>query len=407
MFNRLKYQFTRRRSPWEQNLFVLWFGTFIAGIAFSEIMPFLSLYVSTLGHYSKSQLALYSGITFSATYFITAIASPFWGKLADRRGRKIMILRAALGMSIVMGAMGFVQNVFQLIVLRLIQGVFSGYISNSNALIATETPKEHSGQALGTLSTGYVSGSLIGPLVGGILAQLFSYRLTFIITGVLLLIVFFLSWFFVEEHYKPIERSKPLSTREVISKLNNPRIVLGMFITTMIIQASNNSIAPIISLYVRELMHGGSGVTIAAGIVAAIPGIANLFAAPRLGELGDHIGTERILSYAFIFAMVMYIPMAFVTSVFFLGFFRFLIGISDGAMLPAVQSILAKRSPSEVTGRVFSWNQSFQAIGNMVGPLIGSVVSSIFNYNAVFIATSILVLFNFLLFQWNRSSIKD
>ncbi|GEP19641.1 multidrug efflux MFS transporter [Pediococcus argentinicus] len=404
MFNHVKNRLFRKRAPWEQNLFVLWFGTFIAGTAFSEIMPFLSLYVNTLGNFTKPQLALYSGITFSATYLITAIASPMWGRLADRRGRKIMILRASLGMAIVLGAMGFVQNVWQLIALRLLQGVFSGYISNANALIATETPKEHSGQALGFLSTGYVSGNLIGPLLGGIMASIFSYRITFLITGVLLLIVFALSWIFVHEHFQPVATAKAISTKQVIAKLDNPKMVVGMFVTTMIIQASNNSIAPIISLYVRELMHGGAGVTIAAGIVASIPGIANLFSAPRLGELGDRIGTEKILSIAFIFAIFMYIPMAFVPSVFLLAVFRFFVGISDGAMLPAVQSILAKRSPAEVTGRVFSWNQSFQAIGSMVGPLIGSIVSGIFDYNMVFIATSVLVLINFLYFQWLRKS---
>ncbi|KRN16758.1 major facilitator family transporter [Pediococcus acidilactici] len=330
-----------------------------------------------------------------------AIISPIWGKIADKRGRKLMILRASLGMAFVLGAMGLVQNVYQLIGLRLLQGVFAGYISNANALIATETPKEKSGYALGFLSTGPVSGSLLGPLVGGALASIFSYRITFFITGALLLIVFFLSLFLVHEHFVPIESTEgSLTAKDVVHKLNRPQAVFGMFITTMIIQASNNSIAPIISLYVKELMHNGAGVTMVAGLIAAIPGIANMLAAPRLGELGDRIGTEKILSVAFLFAMVLYVPMAFVPSVFWLGVFRFFIGISDGAMLPAVQSILSKRTPPEVTGRIFSWNQSFQALGNMIGPLLGSAVSGLFDYNAVFIATSILVLINFLLFRW-------
>ena len=189
MFFNRKGQSRKKREPWEQNLFVLWFGTFIAGVAFSEIMPFLSLYVNTLGDFSKSQLSFYSGLTYSSTFLILAIISPIWGKIADKRGRKVMILRASLGMAFVLGAMGLVQNVFQLIGLRLLQGVFAGYISNSNALIATETPKEKSGYALGILSTGPVSGSLLGPLIGGALASIFSYRVTFFITGGLLLIV--------------------------------------------------------------------------------------------------------------------------------------------------------------------------------------------------------------------------
>ncbi|AMV60185.1 Multidrug-efflux transporter, major facilitator superfamily (MFS) [Pediococcus damnosus] len=404
MISKITNFFSKKRAPWEQNLIVLWFGTFMAGMAFSEVMPFLSLYVDTLGQFSKQQLTFYSGITYSATYLVTALVSPIWGRLADSKGRKLMILRASLGMAFVLGAMGFVQNVWQLIALRMLQGVFSGYISNSNALLATETPKEKSGLALGTLSTGYVSGNLIGPLLGGALAEFFSYRVTFFITGGLLLIVFFLSYFFVHEHFHPVKRAKPLSTKEVIGKLENPKIVFGMFITTMIIQASNNSITPILSLYVRQLMHNIGPVTLVAGVIAAIPGIATLFSAPRLGEVGDRIGTEKILSIGFIFAICMYIPMAFVHSVWLLGFFRFMVGISDGAMLPAVQAILSKRSPAEVTGRVFSWNQSFQALGNMSGPLIGSAVSGAFDYGSVFISTSILVAINFILVQINTHS---
>ena len=401
LFSKIKRSIFKKRAPWEQNLVVLWFGTFMAGMAFSEVMPFLSLYVDTLGNFSKQQLTFYSGITYSATYLVTALVSPIWGKLADSKGRKLMILRASLGMAFVIGAMGLVQTIWQLIALRMVQGVFSGYISNANALLATETPKEKSGLALGTLSTGYVSGNLIGPLLGGILAEFFSYRITFFITGAVLLLVFFLSYFFVHEHFHPVERAKPLTAKEVIGKLDNPKIVFGMFITTMIIQASNNSITPILSLYVRQLMKGIGPITLVAGIVAAVPGIATLFSAPRLGELGDHIGTEKILSIGFIFAICMYIPMAFVSLVWLLAFFRFMVGISDGAMLPAVQAILSKRSPAEVTGRVFSWNQSFQALGNMSGPLIGSAVSGTFDYGSVFISTSVLVALNFILVQIN------
>ncbi len=190
----------------------------------------------------------------------------------------------------------------------------------------------------------------LGPLVGGPRFHLLlSYHLFHHWST--LLIVFFLSLFLVHEHFVPIESTEgSLTAKDVVHKLNRPQAVFGMFITTMIIQASNNSIAPIISLYVKELMHNGAGVTMVAGLIAAIPGIANMLAAPR-GELGDRIGTEKILSVAFLFAMVLYVPMAFVPSVFWLGVFRFFIGISDGAMLPACKvfylSEPLRKSPDE------------------------------------------------------------
>lgn len=396
-----------RPNSWRQNLTVLWFGTFMAGIGFSEVMPFLSLYVDTLGHFSHDQLSLYSGLAFAATYLVTALASPIWGKLADRTGRKLMLVRASAGMAVVFFLMGIVTNVWELIGLRLLQGVFSGYISNANALIATQVPKNKSGQALGTLVTGNVSGTLLGPLLGGILASFFSYRVTFFITGCLLLSVFFLTFFFVHEDFKPVAKALMLSTRGVIKRLINSKLVFGMFITTMIIQAANNSIAPILALYVRQIMHGNAATTFYSGVVAAIPGIATLIAAPLLGKLGDRVGTDRIIIIGFFLAIGVYTPMAFVTNVWQLIALRFLIGIANASMLPAVQAILAKNTPFEVTGRVFSWNQSFQAMGNVAGPLIGSFVSSEFDYAGVFISTAVLVVINLLLVFINTKEMRN
>ena len=177
---------TQNKIPiWKRNLRVLAVAVFIAGIAFSEVMPFLPLYISTLGHFSHQQLNMWAGLVFSGIYFVSAFVSPWWGKLADKKGRKLMILRASLGMSIVLAAMGLVTNVWQLFFLRMTQGFFAGFVSNSNALIATETPKEKSGQALGTMASSFTAGNLLGPFVGGALASIFSYRVAFFITGLL------------------------------------------------------------------------------------------------------------------------------------------------------------------------------------------------------------------------------
>jgi DHA1 family multidrug resistance protein-like MFS transporter len=401
VFELIKSKLFRPRRPWEKNLLVLWFGTFMAGIGFSLVMPFMSLYIDTLGHFTNQQLNFWSGITFSSTFLVTTIVSPWWGRLADRKGRKLMLLRASLGMAVVISLMGAITSVYQLIGLRLLQGIFSGYISNATALVATGTPREKSGQVLGTLATGSVTGTLLGPLLGGIAASVFGYRYTFFITGFILLIVFFLSLFFVHEIFVPIEKKDMVSGKAIFKELAHPQVVIGMFITTLIIQASNNSISPIISLYIRQLVGPNGNVTLISGIIASIPGIATLIAAPRFGRLGDRIGSERILAVGLIFAMLVYIPMAFVQNVWQLAFLRFLIGISDACLLPAVQTLITKYSPSSAAGRIFSYNQSFQATGNVIGPVIGSTVSSIFGYRGVFLSTSLLVLGNFL---WVRKS---
>jgi len=391
----------RERGPWHRNLIVLWFCTFVAGMAFSEIMPFLSLFVSQLGDFTKAQVTFYSGLAFAADYAISAISAPLWGIIADKKGRKIMLLRASLGMAVAMGLMGFVTSVWQLIALRALQGVFAGFISNAQALVASQTPRQYSGRALSTLITGAVSGQLFGPVIGGFLAQLFSIRNTFFITAGLLMVAFLLSLVFVQEHFKPVEHHRqPGDSRNPLAAFKNPTLIIVMLCSTAIVQFGNASIAPIISLYVRELMNYHGPITVVAGIIAALPGISNIIAAPRLGRYGDHHGSGRVLVFGYIFAVIMYFPQGIVTSVIALGILRFAIGISDGALYPEIQTVLTKNTPVHLTSTVFSYNQSFQAIGNMLGALLGGIVAGWFNYNAVFIMTAVLLLINLGLVLW-------
>lgn len=391
----------RERGPWHRNLIVLWFCTFVAGMAFSEIMPFLSLFVSQLGDFTKAQITFYSGLAFAADYAISAISAPLWGIIADKKGRKIMLLRASLGMAVAMGLMGFVTNVWQLVALRALQGVFAGFISNAQVLVASQTPRKYSGRALSTLITGAVSGQLFGPVIGGLLAQLFSIRNTFFITAGLLMVAFLLSLFFVQEHFKPVAHHRePGDSRNPLAAFQNPRLIIVMLCSTAIVQFGNASIAPIISLYVRELMHYRGPITVVAGIIAALPGISNIFSAPRLGRYGDQHGSGKVLLFGYIFAVIMYFPQGIVTSVVALGILRFAIGISDGALYPEIQTVLTKNTPVHLTSTIFSYNQSFQAIGNMFGALLGGLVAGWFNYNAVFIMTALLLLINLGLILW-------
>lgn len=392
----------KEKPIWKKNLFVLSIAVFIAGIAFSEIMPFLSLYINTLGNFSHQQLNFWSGIVYSGTFIVSAVVSPWWGKLADKKGRKPMILQAGIGMSVVIACMGLVQNVWQLLLLRMLQGVFAGFISNSNALVATETPKTNSGQALGTIASATTAGTLLGPLVGGALTSIFSYRITFMITGGLLLLCSILVLFFVhEDDFKPVTAKKLDKASGVIKSLRSPHLIFGLLLTTLIIQAANNSINPIVSLYVRQLLNGHDNVVFISGVIAALPGIATFLVASRFGALGDKIGTHKIIVAGFIAASIFFFLTAFVRNTVELGILRFLVGFSDACLFPQVQTMLTKNSPAAVTGRIFSWNQSAMYIGNIVGPLLGSFVSGMFNYSMVFIVTTVIVLINLLLFRIN------
>lgn len=363
---------------WKKNLFILSIAVFIAGIAFSEIMPFLPLYVASLGDFSHQELNFWSGFIYAGMYIVSAIISPWWGKLADKKGRKLMILRASFGMAIAIGAMGLVTNVYQLFALRCLQGLFAGFVSNSNALIATQTPKEKAGQAMGTMASSVTAGTLLGPLVGGFWASIFSYRITFFITGILLFTTFIMSFLWVkEDNFVAKNTAKLDKTKDVIKQFNSPILIFGLLITTMIIQAANNSINPIVSLFVKQLLHNHGNVVLISGIIAALPGIATFAVASKFGALGDKIGTHKIIIAGFIAASLFFFATAF------------------------VQTMLTKNSPAAITGRVFSWNQSAMYLGNIIGPLIGTTVSGLSNYSMVFLVTAVIVLFNLFLFKIN------
>jgi len=382
-------------ESWKVNLISVWFGCFFTGLAISQILPFLPLYVAQLGVTSHEALSMWSGLTFSVTFLVSAIVSPMWGSLADRKGRKLMLLRASLGMAVAILLQAFATNVWQLFILRAVMGLTSGYIPNAMALVASQVPRERSGWALSTLSTAQISGVIGGPLMGGFIADHLGLRTVFFITAMLLIVSFLVTLFLIKEGVRPVvKKSEWLSGKAVFSTLPYPGLVISLFVTTMVIQLCNGSIGPILALFIQSLSPDTANIAFLSGLIAAVPGISALLSAPRLGKLGDRIGTARILMATLACAVVLFFAMSFVTSPLQLGILRFLLGFADGAMLPAVQTLLLKYSSDQVTGRIFGYNQSFMYLGNVAGPLLGASVSAMAGFRWVFAATAVVVLIN-------------
>ncbi|WP_041942391.1 multidrug efflux MFS transporter [Weissella koreensis] len=394
---------------WQRNMYILWIGVFLTGIGLSMVTPFLSLYINTLGHYSKSMLSLYSSLAFSGSYLTMAIASPFWGRLADTKGRKKMIVRAGLAMGVAFFLMGLVTNVWQLILLRAIQGALGGFTSNANALIASETPIDRSGYSMGIMMTGSTAGTLLGPLIGGVLADTVGYRFSFTLTGGLILAATVLVIFWVKEEFSPKakEEQQTLSRKEVFAMLPYPRVMWGFFITTMMIMAVNQSINPILALFVQELTHNANNTAFLAGLVAATPGVASLIFAPQLGRLGDKYGTSKVMLSGFILGVIVFLPMGWVSAVWQLAALRFFVGITDSTMMPSIQTLITKTTPHEVVSRMFAYNQSFQSLGSVAGPIIGAVATGLFDYQGVFIISALIIGINGLWFHHNTKVLRQ
>lgn len=379
----------------------------MTGIGESLISPFLSLFVDTLGNFSRAQLNLQSGVIFASTYLMTALVSPLWGKLADTRGRKPMLFRASLGMAITIFLMGFVTATWQLLVLRLLLGAFSGFVSNSVALMAIITPKAKSGRVLGMLSTGMVSGTLLGPVFGGIIVNQTGYRATFWLTGIIMLLVFLLTLFFVREKFVPQVDQVKMGFLYLIHHLPNIQVIISMLFVTLVIQLTDKSIMPVLSLYVRQLVKNPDQVTIISGIVASAPGAVMIITAPILGRLGDRYGQHRILLGGIAVSFILYLLQGFSQNIVQVIILRLLVGVSDSALAPSAQVILARFSPESATGRIFSYNQMMQSIGAVIGPLAGSTIAAYFDYRMVFLFASGFIVLNLINYLFNFKQLKQ
>ncbi|MGQ7341272.1 multidrug efflux MFS transporter [Streptococcus suis] len=389
-------------SYWKQNLKVAWLGNFLTGTSFTLVMPFISVFVEELG-VGPGLVEYYAGLAVSTNALAAALMAPIWGSLADRYGRKPMMIRAAFVMIFTMGGMAFVPNVFWLLVLRVLNGVFTGYIPNATALIASQVPKDKTGYALGTLSTGAVAGNLIGPTLGGVLAEMFGVHTVFLLVGLLYAIVVILTVFYIREDFVPIKKSDALPVKEVFAQVKDRKILAGLFVTSMVIIAAAQAVVPILTLYVRHLGQTDN-LLFVAGFIISLPGMASLATSGYLGKLGDRIGNHRLLLMALTYSLLINVFCVFAENPFQLGLLRFLYGFGTGALLPSVNSLLTKLTPKEGISRIFAYNQLFNNLGSVVGPMMGSAVAAHMGYDWVFYLSSGLVLFNLI---WSLTNFRN
>ncbi|WMJ87015.1 multidrug efflux MFS transporter [Anaerocolumna sp. MB42-C2] len=378
---------------WKRNLLVCWFGMFVTGIGMSQIAPVLPLYIKHLGVNDTGLINQLSGLAFGITYIISAIFSPIWGHAADRFGRKPMLLRASLGMGIIIFCMGFAPNVSVLIFLRLLQGAITGYGTACTTLIATQTDKEHAGYALGTLSTANVAGSLIGPTIGGLIEDRIGMQPVFFITGILMLIAFTATLLFVKENFIR-ENNKNRKTREIWASVPEKGLTVILSVTFFVITLGLYSIEPIVTVYVTQLSRETSHVALIAGLTFSASGLANVIAAPQLGKLSDRIGAHKVILFALIAAGVIYIPQAFVTNSWQLMGLRFLLGLTMGGLNPSINILIKKITPGSITGRIFGFTISAGYLGVFGGSVMGGQIAAAFGIRSVFYVTSTLLLLN-------------
>lgn len=384
---------------WKRNLYGLWGAQFIAATGMSMVLPFLPLYIRELGVTSREGVKLWSGFIFAAPFMVSVFLQPLWGILGDRYGRKSMVVRGMSGMALAMFLMGFAQTAPQLLALRFFQGTISGFVAPSLALLASCTPKEKTGQALGTLQSALVTGFIIGPLLGGFLAHYLGYRFIFFWTGFFCFIGTLVVVKFVKEEFVRQEKSRRSGLRKNLRTVFHSPELRILLLLLVWVQMSIQIVAPFLSLYVEYLKVSPEYIAMMTGLVFGVTGVTNALASPLWGKHADRIGYRKVLGYCLVGMTLFYLPQAFVTGAVQLLFLRAGLGIFVGGVQPTINSIVQRSTAMEDRGGIYGIFMSGLLAGNVAGPLLGGTLSAFLGLRPIFLITTGILAFTLLYFR--------
>jgi DHA1 family multidrug resistance protein-like MFS transporter len=376
-------------ETWKRNLAVVWVAELLAIAGFSVAFPFLPYYVQELGITEPGQVELWSGILVAVQGVTMMIFSPIWGSLADRYGRKIMIQRATFGGAAVMTAMAFVQNVEQLALLRALQGVLTGTVAAAMTLVASGTPRERTGYALGMLQMAVWLGSSLGPPLGGLIADWAGYRAVFIVTGALLLVAGFTVWLLVKEDFTPVPREEGEQAGgaffEGVRLVVRAPALVALFTVRIAVRLGTSIVTPILPLFVQSLLASPERVASTTGLITGVAAGMSAVSAVLLGRASDRVGYRRMLLATLTATMLTYVPHFFVTTPGQLLVLQAVQGFALGGMLAVINAMLANRSPEGRQGAVYGLDASVTAGASAVGPMIGAAVAASMGLRATFL----------------------
>jgi len=401
-------QFIRLKSafsvPWQRTLLVLFVAQTFVAVGFSSIFPFLPLYVDSLGTNTQFSLEFLAGMVYSGQAFTMMLASPVWGALADRYGRKIMVQRSMFGGAILLVLMAFARTAEELVILRAIQGLVTGTIAAANALVAAGTPKENTGFAMGFLQVGLGAGIALGPLLGGSLADAYGYNIAFYVTAVLLLIAGIIVHFGVQEHFEgPPPNSSNGKRDAFLTSWKNILATTGVFTTysmRFVTQLGRMMIVPIAPLLLQVLLPDSAHLNTFTGLVVGSAAATTTLSAVYLGRLGDRIGHRKILIVCSFLATLLYFPQSLVTAGWQLLVLQALVGIAMGGITPAISALLARYTTHSEAGAVYGLDNSINAGARAVAPLLGAGVAAWFTLRTTFLATAIVFTLAGVLAAW-------
>ena len=393
------------KSPinWRRNLYAIWLAQLLAIIAFSLRAPFLPFFLGDLGLKTTEEQALWSGMINAFGAGTMAITAPIWGVMADRYGRKPMLMRAQFAAFVTIGLMGFATAPWHLLALRMVEGAFTGTVTAATALVATSTPKARLGFGLGLIQTAVFSGSAFGPLVGGLLADGIGYRQTFFIASLMMLAGGLVTLFLVHENFTPQPKGARGQGAGTNWKLLLTPVLLGLTLTMVGVRFASSAVQPIMPLFVEELAgHLTSASSSLAGVTLGVLGVTSAISSIYLGRQGDKRGHRTILIGCLLGSGLVYLPMALVQHPWQLIALQAVFGIFAGGTIPAANAMIANVTSPERRGAVFGLMASATSVGGFIGPLAGAGLAAGIGFRATFVVCGMIMLSTVLVLLWTE-----
>lgn len=374
--------------PWVVTLTILVASAFLMDMSFTMITPFLPVYLSSELGAKASEVDMWSGAVFAVTFFVSGLLGPVWGVLADRKSRKLMALRASIGLTISFALCGIVQTPMQLFAARFFQGLCAGLYPALLALLAASIPARKTGLSMGLMQGGMTVGAVVGPFVGGVLADYFGMRESFFVASVALGLISLLIGFCIKE--KP--RTVKVTSRNWFdwSVLRQPAI-FKMLIACAVIHASLFSAQPILPLYIAQLQGSMDNIMMLSGTIFSVCAISIMIASPILGAAGQRFGFLKVLSCSLFFAGLLISAQVLGRTPFEFGVWRFIAGFAIAGLIPLVNSIISTECPPDKKGEVFGFNFLTGHAGMALGPFAAGALSGWFGYQAVIVASGLIL----------------